>query len=332
MSNKNKKNQKPYVIIISGPTASGKTDLSLQLSNFFEIEIINVDVGQFYKPLNIGTAKPDWKNQKITHHCFDLIDEPKDLSVFEFNKIIEDKINDIFKRDKIPVLVGGSLFYIKSLFFPPTDFSNSGDQTILPVPNIEKNVDTKVLWKKLNAIDPKRAKALHENDVYRIQRALEIWEKTGIKPSEYEPKFEPKFNARIIFIDLDKEKLIEKINKRTELMIESGWIEETKKIIGTDWQDFLRAKRLIGYPEIIQWIKKGANKKELKSLIESIQVKTRQYAKRQLTFWKGFRKSLEKHRKESNLLIEFLELKKTSKENILRVQENIQNDLDRLSD
>lgn len=320
MNNKINDSQKPYVLIISGPTASGKTDLSLQLSTYFEIEIINVDVGQFYKPLSIGTAKPDWQKQKVVHHCFDLINEPKDLSAFEFSKIILKKINDIWSRKKIPVLVGGSLFYIKSLFFPPKDlpkFFNS---------ETENNFDSKI-WDQLNKIDPKRAKELHKNDIYRIQRALDIWKKTGIKPSEYKPKFEANFNSRIIFINYDRDKLKEKINKRTELMIKTGWIEETKKIMGTNWQKFLSIKKLIGYPEIIQWVEDGEKVEKLKDLIEKIQIKTHQYAKRQITFWKSLKKDLSG---SFPLLIKYSELKNISQKSILQLRKDIQNDLDYL--
>lgn len=323
--------KKPYILIITGPTASGKTALSLQLSNLIEAEIINVDVGQFYKPLNIGTAKPDWRNQKITHHCFDIIDLPKDLSVFEFNKIVLDKINYIWSKNKIPILVGGSLFYIKSLFFPPKALP--GNTTQIDFEQSGKDVNLKNLWEELNKIDPKRAKVLHKNDIYRIQRALDIWRKTGIKPSEYEPKFNPMFNARILFIEPDKETLVIRINERTSKMINRGWIEETESLIGTTlvarakWELFLKKKKLIGYPEIIDWIKSGKQPALINDLIKIIQTKTKQYAKRQLTFWKSFKKILEKSNEAS---IKVSVLNNLDKKTLLAVQQEIKNDLKNL--
>ena len=112
---------KHFLLIISGPTASGKTDLSEKISKIFPSEIINADIGQFYQPLNIGTAKPDWKNKPIQHHLFDILDKPEDLSVFRYYSLVLNKANIICKNNKIPIITGGSLFYLKSLYFPPKE-------------------------------------------------------------------------------------------------------------------------------------------------------------------------------------------------------------------
>jgi len=323
-------NDKPYVIIVSGPTASGKTEFSWQLANSIPCEIINVDIGQFYTNLSVGTAKPDWQKQQIPHHCFDLLNEPKDLSVFNFRKIVLNKIKAIWEKNKIPIIVGGSLFYIKSLFFPLENFSASDE---LQEDSIQDEQDSKLLWEKLNKIDPKRAKDLHVNDVYRIKRALAIWEKTGTKPSLYKPKYSPQFHANLVFIDLPKDLIQERINKRTEQMIkEKGWIEEVDGIIGTEWESFLKAKKLIGYPEIIEWIKKGKHFVNIGNLISDIQIKTRQYAKRQLIFWKGFCSYLEEQSKtKPDFLIRISVLNEVGKNSLSETKKNVKDDLKRLS-
>ncbi len=281
-------------LIITGPTASGKTSLALKIANIIPSEIVNADVGQFYKPLSIGTAKPDWKNNSVPHHLFDIIDRPEDLTVFRYRALVLEKVQEIFKRKRIPIIVGGSFFYLKSLFYPPIKLSNKKNP---PIPEQSKN-----LWQSLFEIDPQRAETIHPNDTYRLTRALMIWKYTGDKPSSYLPKFDPEFNANIIFLCPDKEVLKQRINDRTIQMFSCfpSWIDETKLIMGTEWEAFLEYKKLIGYPEIIKWIKEGQQSE--KELIEIIQKKTWGYARRQIVFWKSFSKMLIKDNGKSNFI------------------------------
>ena len=300
-------------LIITGPTASGKTQLSEMIAQNRSCEIINADVGQFYKPLSVGTAKPDLASAPYKYHLFDILDKPQDLSVVKYRSLVTDLVKDICSRGKIPVIVGGSLFYIKSLFFPPVchpavsaealregrELDSGSIQTIIPS-NID-DLSENQKWELLQNIDPERAAMLHPNDSYRIGRALAIWANTGIKPSTYKPIFDPAFNALIVYAQPvfakattgrpDFVTLKDRIYLRTTLMI-SGWIEEAQGLIGTEWEEFLKTKNLIGYTEIFDWIKAGKNKSELPKLIEKIQVKTVQYAKRQRTFWKSFQNSI----------------------------------------
>jgi tRNA dimethylallyltransferase len=283
-------------LIITGPTASGKTQLSEMIAVNRTCEIINADVGQFYKPLSVGTAKPDLATVSYKHHLFNLLDKPEDLSVVKYRNLVTDLVKDICSRGKIPVIVGGSLFYIKSLFFPPQELptrdlnvqNNNLDQI-----NID-NLSEDQQWELLQKIDPERAAVLHSNDHYRIGRALKIWIQTGTKPSAYKPILQPTFNALIVYVEPDVSILKNRICLRTSLMINPedstkfGWIEEAEALVGTEWEEFLKTKNLIGYTEIFDWIKAGKNKSELPELISKIQIKTTQYAKRQRTFWKSF--------------------------------------------
>ena len=294
------------LLIISGPTASGKTALSMKIANLFSAEIINADIGQFYTPFSVGTAKPDWKNQPVMHHLFDIINQPKDLTAFEYYNLVLNKAEEIWKEDKLPIVVGGSLFYIKSFYFPPQKIKHKKNDI-----DIEKYVkEKKDLWKVLHEIDPDRANALHPNDIYRITRALQIWQETGIKPSAYKPEYNPKFNSVFVFISPSKQELQERINQRTIEMIKNEeWIQETKKIIGTEWETFLKMKGLIGYPEIIEWIKNGEKNQDLSVLIENIQCQTWQYAKRQITFWKSFKQLLIANKEKSDFVCDIIEVK-----------------------
>lgn len=296
-----KDNNNKLLIIISGPTSSGKTDLSESIAELIPSEIVNADIGQFYSPFLIGTAKPDWKNKKIPHHLFDILDEPKNLSVTQYKELLSIKINEIWKRNKIPIVVGGSLFYLKSLFFPPKEIKRSSLQKI--------NYDENGLWDILNKIDPVRASQMHRNDIYRIERALDIWKTTGVKPSELKPEFLPFFNSIFIYMDLDKKKLHERINRRTKIMFDMGWIDEVRKFIDTPWEKFFSKKGLIGYKEILNWIKAGENNNLKIKLIEDISIQTRQYAKRQRVFWKSFKKQLEESSAKSSFFCKIKEVK-----------------------
>jgi len=281
------------MLFISGPTASGKTNFSLKLEKKLseqcniQSEIINADIGQFYLPLSIGTAKPDWKNMPIKHHLFDIVDQPKDYNVVAYKKLLLTIAKTIWNKGKLPIVVGGSLFYIQSIFFPPKNEIGDSKNNFIKEDGDE---DSKNLWERLYQIDPKRAQTIHHSDTYRIKRALTIWEGTGKKPSEYEPEFKREFHARIVFINLPKDILYKRINMRTQEMItKKGWIEEVQNLKNTPWEPFILKKKLIGYPEIFEWVNTGAKKKEIPALITIIQQKTRNYAKRQVTFWKKLR-------------------------------------------
>jgi len=310
------KDNKHFVIIISGPTASGKTDFSDVIAQKINGEIINADVGQFYTPLSIGTAKPDWKNQKIPYHLFDILSEPKDLSVVEYKNLVTNKISKIIAKNKTPIIVGGSLFYLKSLLFPPNEFGIDavrGERSSLLRSRIHGAEDFKYSWDYLNKIDPERAAKIHPNDIYRIKRAIDIWITLGIKPSDAMPKFDPQFNFLFIFLDLPIEILSERIKRRTISMINSGWIQEVEKFVDTEWESFFDKKGLIGYSEILNWIKAGKKREGLEALIENIYTKTRQYARKQLIFWKSFKNQILKSCKNSSFDCRVLEVQEPKK-------------------
>lgn len=269
---------KNFFIIIHGPTGVGKTDFILNLGKHFPIEIINCDVGQMYEPVAIGTAKPDWKNQPIPHHLFDTITIPENWSVMQYRQEVQKKLLEVFSRQAIPVLVGGSGFYGKSLFFPP--LTGEGENV----------VEVEGTWDDLAAHDPERAAQIHRNDTYRINRALSIIASTSVCASEKKPQYDPLgTNFLVVYLHKDRATIYEQINQRTEKMIENGWIEEVKKLQGTLWEPFLKQKKLIGYPELFEYLEGDVDKK---IMIQTIQKKTRNYAKRQDTFWRMFKKAL----------------------------------------
>lgn len=305
----NNNEDKQFTIIISGPTGCGKTDLSLKLASKIPAEIINADVGQFYESLSVGTAKPDWKNQTVKHHLFDILSEPKNMSVFEFRSLICKKVDKIYQDKKIPIIVGGSQFYLKSLLFPPKEFS--------PVCIAEGALNGSSLWEELNKIDPARASKIHPNDIYRISRAINIWKKYGKLPSECKPDFDPPFNFIFISILPTRDVVYKRIDARTDLMLDraenSPWVLEVESL-NTQWKNFLNQKGLIGYKEILSWIESGKNKKDFSDLVLKIKTLTRNYAKRQLIFWKSFSDDLTKNRNDSPFLCDVVTLNNYSEE------------------
>jgi len=288
--------QTPWIIIITGPTASGKTALSELIAEEVDGEIINVDVGQFYKNLSVGTAKPNWKTLPFSCHMFDILDQPIDVSVREYRDRVLQLCKDITERNRTPIIVGGSLFYIKSLFSPPKDLAkniDSGDD----FSNVDFEESSQILWSRLNEIDPKRAELIHPNDRYRIVRALTIWKTTGKKPSFYKPGFLPlPYNVLIVPLLPDRELINDRINQRTTQMVtQGGWIQEALSVYKTEWHPFILRKGLIGYLEIFQWIENGSRIEDLHNVVKIIQQKTRDYAKRQVTFWRGLERYLIQH-------------------------------------
>lgn len=279
-------------------------------------EVINADVGQFYQPLSIGTAKPNWQTDPFTSHLFDIMCEPKDVSVVQFRALVLAAIEQACNSACAPVVTGGSLFYVKSLFFPPVLYQDSLEPKIRTL-KLEKLEHDQSLWQELYVVDQKRASQIHPNDIYRIQRALEIWTKTGKKPSEFQPQFAPEWNSLVVIIVPDKHILQERICLRTISMIEDGgWIVEAQKFIDTPWEDFIVQKGLIGYKELFTWIRAGKKQEDLAAVIEAIQINTLQYAKRQKTFLRKFIQDLEQQRASSQFICEIIETDKVDENTV----------------
>lgn len=287
------------VLIIVGPTASGKTDLSFNVAHAIHAEIINGDVGQFYQPLTIGTAKPLPHESEAPLHLFDIIKTPSELSVVAYQKKLTGVVSQIAHHGAMPIIVGGSFFYIKSLFyeFPSIDSAAKnfdGKEESDGSRQLYADKSTTDLWEMLRDIDPVRAEQIHPNDRYRVVRALAIWQTTKRKPSENNITFKPLLKKSLmVYLDIPKDVLNERIAMRTKIMFQQGWLEEVRALMGTPWELFLEQKGLIGYPEIIAWLRAGEDMATFDDLVATIVYKTTQYAKRQKTFAKKFLKQLE---------------------------------------
>jgi len=275
------------IIIILGPTAVGKTDFAESLAQQLPSEIVNADLGQFYTPFSIGTAKPDWRNSPTAQHLFDIINEPSLMTVAQYRDQAMKVFEEIWHRNAIPIVVGGSGFYVKSLFFPPASgFTKKADAALF---HPEKD-----RWQQLYGIDPERALRIHRNDIYRISRALDIYYTTGKRPSEQMPRYQPLGTFCFVYVNRERDDLYARINQRTGLMLENGWIEEVERLQHTAWEPFLKKKKLIGYDDILEYLDAGKAKSDREQLIDAISQKTRNYAKRQVTFANQLFAQLEK--------------------------------------
>ncbi len=270
------------MVILYGPTAVGKSDFAEKLAQHIPAEIINMDVGQLYTPLSIGTAKPAWRQSAIKHHLFDVLDTPSNYSVTEYRQQVVALLQDIFNRGNIPILVGGSGFYLKSLLFPITA---PASQHLVPAHGT-------AVWQQLYAVDPERARALDPHDVVRIARALEIWQLTGKKPSSFTAHYMPPAPYCLLFLTRDRQELYARINSRVQLMMQEGWLHEVEHVRGTPWEPFLKHKKLIGYDELLSFLAGQQTADERASVIATIAQRTRHYAKRQHTFWRMLEKQL----------------------------------------
>ncbi len=273
-------NVENFILIVYGPTAVGKTDFVDELALRIPSEIVNIDMGQFYQPLTIGTAKPNWKEAAVPHHLFDLLAEPVYFSAWRYRDILKSTLSSIWQKGKIPILVGGSTFYLSSLFFPPLQVKK---RTIN-----KKHADN--TWEMLHKIDPVRAKEIDPSDTYRVDRALDIWYSTGTKPSQLKPVYDPISDFYLICLTRNRADLYERINQRVGQMVDEGWPNEVRALIGTKWEPFLVDKKIMGYDILLSSIKGEIDQEDA---ITIIQKKTRNYAKRQMTFWRMLCQKLE---------------------------------------
>lgn len=282
---------KKFVILISGPTGTGKSDFVVQLAHslYNKVEFVNADIGSFYTQLTIGTAKPDWQSSTIPHHFFDVISEPVSWTAPQFREKLEILIQDIWSRGNIPVIVGGSAFYIQSFFYKNHELATPSPELVADLEN--QPVD--LLWEQLHTIDPVRAEKIDRNDHYRLVRALAIWHTQGQKPSEFQQIFDPLAPFCFITLTRDRDQLYDMIDQRVQHMINIGWIEEVRSLLDDPaWIDFMIKKKMIGYDLLMQYLLGYHAERSFDEIISLIAQRTRNYAKRQITFLKKLQKNV----------------------------------------
>lgn len=275
------------VIVICGPTASGKTSLSIELAKRIQGEIISCDSMQIYQEMDIGTAKPTQEErQGIQHYLLDCVSPEERYSVADYKKDAKKAIREIIEKGKTPIVVGGTGLYIDSLIYE------------IEYPNIEfdkeyrKKLEERVqaeglekLYEEAEKIDSLAAKKISKNDEKRILRILEIYHATGRTKTEQEIESRKKpveYDYHVYALKWDREILYERINKRVDQMLKQGLIEEVKEILKRH-KEFPTAMQGLGYKEVVEYLNGNVTKEEM---IEKIKMETRRYAKRQMTWFR----------------------------------------------
>ena len=281
---------KTKIAAIVGPTASGKTSLSIELAKELNGEIISCDSMQVYKYMNIGTAKPDTEEMAgIVHHLIDIIEPDKEFSCADYSVLAKEKISEITAKGKFPVFCGGTGLYIDNVI-NNTSFSEAGRNE-----EYRRELEEELslfgaifLHHKLSECDPEAAENIHPNNTKRVIRALEIYHSTGINKSEWDKRsreVESPYDARIICLDFkDRNILYERIDKRVDIMLDMGLVDEVRGIVyGKNISLSATAVQGIGYKEIIDHLRGICS---LDEAVERIKQGTRNYAKRQLTWFR----------------------------------------------
>lgn len=274
------------LIVIAGPTASGKTALSVDIAKAVGGEIVSADSMQIYKYMNIGTAKPtEDEKQGIPHHMMDFLEPSVNFSVADYCPMAGEIIRDIDGRGKIPVMVGGTGLYIDSLVGGVDFGEEHGDEKIREeLMSLAEKEGNEAVHKILEEIDPETAAKYHPNNLRRIIRAIEVYKTQGktVSEKEKEEKVSP-YGVAYFCIDWDREVLYDRINRRVDIMVEEGLIDEVKGLLASDIDPKCTSMQSIGYKEFYGYLNGEIT---LEEALDTIKRSSRRYAKRQLTWFR----------------------------------------------
>lgn len=280
--------KKDNLFILIGPTAIGKTALSIELAKRFNGEIISADSMQIYKYMDIGSAKVTKEEMDgIPHYLLDIVAPDEEFTVAKYKRNAVELIKDINNRNKLPMVVGGTGLYINSLVYN-LDFTEvpPNEEIRKELEDLANKYGNEYLHQELEKIDSKAASILSINDRQRMIRALEIYKITGVSKSDQNPNFrEPvtDYNLVMIGLNMDRATLYERINKRVDIMLENGLIEEIKMLMDMGYNKDMVSMKGIGYKEMMMYLEGSIS---LEEAIEMIKKGSRNYAKRQLTWFR----------------------------------------------
>lgn len=277
---------KPKVIVIVGPTASGKTAVSIELAKKINGEIISADSMQIYKYMNIGTAKPTADEmQGVKHYMLDIVEPDETYNVAKYKKMAENAIEEILAKGKTPIIVGGTGLYINTLVNGIEFLEIEGD-TQYRDSLIKKGYEegAKVLHDELKKVDPESAEVIDANNIRRVARALEIYKVTGKTKTQLdiESRKEVKYDYIMFGLEWPREELYSRIDQRVDIMVKSGLIEEVKWLI-ENYKVSSTAMQGLDYKEVVEYLNGDISYEEM---VEKLKIETRHYAKRQLTWFR----------------------------------------------
>ncbi len=279
---------KPDIIIICGPTGIGKTSTTINLAKAFNGEIINADSMQLYRHMDIGTAKPTPDERaEVKHHIVDMITPDAPFDAAKFASAADKLIFDFVKNGITPFIAGGTGLYIKSLVDGLFRANPANPLIIKKLTDEADKSGTEELYKRLLSVDPKAAEKIHQNDSFRIIRALEIFESTGKPISEHHNKHNftnRRYRVLKIGLSMERELLYDRINKRVDLMLEEGLLKEVKALIKMGYPPSIKPMKSLGYRHMAEFIQ-GEN--DWDEAVRTLKRDTRRYAKRQMTWFRS---------------------------------------------
>lgn len=279
----------PKIAVVVGPTASGKTKLAVELALAHNGEVVSADSMQIYRTLDIGTAKPTAEEMRgVPHHMLDVAGPEEDFSVARYVEMAAACVDDILARGKLPIVAGGTGLYIDSLLSGRTFASFSPKSTLRAQlqARAEKEGGER-LWRELRGVDPEAAARLHPNDEKRVIRALEVWYQTGRTITEHNrltQAIPPRYEALTLGLAFqEREDMWRRIDRRVDEMMEQGLVEEVRGVLARGTPPTCTAMQAIGYKEMVQAVRTGG---DVLAAAEEVKLRSRQYAKRQLTWFR----------------------------------------------
>ena len=294
--------QKIKMLAIVGPTASGKTAISVELARRLGGEVVSCDSMQVYRRMNIGTAKPTAEEMRdVPHHLIDAVDPATSFSCAEYVSMASAVVKEIYARGKLPILCGGTGMYLDRFLCGEMEETHADEGLRAALFAFAETAGVEALHARLREIDPESAETIHPNNVKRVVRALEIYEQTGISKSEFDRRSqvgESPYDALVIGLSYPRrEVLYERINRRVDRMLADGLLEETQRLLEEGvFEVNLTAAQAIGYKELLGYLD---GSETLSEAVENLKTATRRYAKRQLT-WFGAKPYVEWVEMEQN--------------------------------
>lgn len=279
--------EKPNVVVICGPTASGKTGIACQLSRQFDIEIVSADSRQVYCQMDIGTAKPTVVEQKqVSHHLIDVVQPDESFSVADFVQSGRQVIADILTRGHLPVVVGGTGLYIRGLVDGLINAPAADELLRERLLDYEREEGAGALYRRLQQVDPEQARIIHPNNKVRIVRAIEVFELGGVPLSTLQRQHafnDSPYRILKIYLDPPRPLVDQRIDRRVDQMVTEGLFAEVQQLLDAGYSPELKALKTIGYRESIRYLYGDSTAEEA---IDRIKLETRQYARRQETWFK----------------------------------------------
>lgn len=275
------------VVVLCGPTASGKTGLACSLAKNFDLEVVSADSRQIYRKMDIGTAKPTAEERAVVpHHLLDVVDPDDDFSVADYVDLAGRAISEIDRQGRVPFVVGGTGLYIRALTDGLAD-TPTGDETLRRrLQQDEQEMGEGTLYRRLQSVDPEQAAKIHPNNLVRIIRALEVFESTGIPLSQFQQRHrfadEP-YRVLKIYLNPPRAKLYQRIETRVDAMLAAGLVDEVRSLLAAGYDPSLKSMKAIGYREVASFL---SGVIEYDETVELIKRETRRYAKRQETWFK----------------------------------------------